>query len=225
MLTIDRLSKAYGPTQALDGVSLAVRPGEMVGFVGANGAGKSTTMRGCSWPPRSYTTPSCSSSTSRSPASIRWALTPWPTCSPSGAGPATPACCSPPHQLELVERVCDRVVIVRGGRIVADGTLDELRSSAAREQLQVRVDALDAAWVPPGAQVQRHDGATYLLRLDDPADDQRVLAAACAAGRVAHFGWRTPSLSELYREVVSERTTPPSRLASSAPRFVGDPDQ
>jgi ABC-2 type transport system ATP-binding protein len=129
------------------------------------------------------------------------------------------------HQLELVERVCDRVVIVRGGRIVADGTLDELRSSAAREQLQVRVDALDAAWVPPGAQVQRHDGATYLLRLDDPADDQRVLAAACAAGRVAHFGWRTPSLSELYREVVSERTTPPSRLASSAPRFVGDPDQ
>src|SRR6478609_6304308 len=45
MLTIDRLSKAYGPTQALDGDSLAVRPGEMVGFVGANGAGKSTTMR------------------------------------------------------------------------------------------------------------------------------------------------------------------------------------
>lgn len=45
MMSIDELRKAYGSTQALDGVSLSVGPGEMVGFIGANGAGKFTTMR------------------------------------------------------------------------------------------------------------------------------------------------------------------------------------
>ncbi len=45
MLHIDRLRKAFGEVQALDGVSLTVRPGEVFGFLGANGAGKTTTMR------------------------------------------------------------------------------------------------------------------------------------------------------------------------------------
>jgi ABC-2 type transport system ATP-binding protein len=39
------LRKQFGPTQALDGMSFAVRPGQVTGFVGPNGAGKSTTMR------------------------------------------------------------------------------------------------------------------------------------------------------------------------------------
>jgi ABC-2 type transport system ATP-binding protein len=45
MLEIDDLDKSYGDVRALDGISLTVRPGEMYGFVGSNGAGKSTTMR------------------------------------------------------------------------------------------------------------------------------------------------------------------------------------
>ena len=44
-LVIDGLRKRFGDVQALDGVSLAVRPGEVFGFLGANGAGKTTTMR------------------------------------------------------------------------------------------------------------------------------------------------------------------------------------
>ncbi|MEW9531499.1 ABC transporter ATP-binding protein [Microbispora sp. NPDC049125] len=45
MLEIDDVRKRYGDTVALDGVSFAVRPGETFGFVGANGAGNTTTMR------------------------------------------------------------------------------------------------------------------------------------------------------------------------------------
>ncbi|MHB8892076.1 MAG: ABC transporter ATP-binding protein [Candidatus Limnocylindrales bacterium] len=44
-LAIDGLHKHFGEVQALDGVSLTVRPGEVFGFLGANGAGKTTTMR------------------------------------------------------------------------------------------------------------------------------------------------------------------------------------
>jgi ABC-2 type transport system ATP-binding protein len=39
------LSKRYGKTIAVDGLSFLVRPGRVTGFVGPNGAGKSTTMR------------------------------------------------------------------------------------------------------------------------------------------------------------------------------------
>jgi ABC-2 type transport system ATP-binding protein len=44
-LKLRGLSKRYGKTTALDGVSFSVAEGQMFGFVGPNGAGKTTTMR------------------------------------------------------------------------------------------------------------------------------------------------------------------------------------
>ena len=45
MLEFDGLTKRYGSTVALQDLTFAVRPGEVYGFVGANGAGKTTAMR------------------------------------------------------------------------------------------------------------------------------------------------------------------------------------
>ncbi|MEU8633534.1 ATP-binding cassette domain-containing protein [Amycolatopsis sp. NPDC048633] len=45
MIEAQGLTKRYGPTTAVDGLSFAVKPGVVTGFVGPNGAGKSTTMR------------------------------------------------------------------------------------------------------------------------------------------------------------------------------------
>lgn len=45
MIDVDNLSKAYGPIQALDGVSFSVAEGEIVGLLGPNGAGKTTIIK------------------------------------------------------------------------------------------------------------------------------------------------------------------------------------
>ena len=44
-LLIDSVSKRFGEVQALQDVSLEIEPGEVFGFLGANGAGKTTAMR------------------------------------------------------------------------------------------------------------------------------------------------------------------------------------
>jgi ABC-2 type transport system ATP-binding protein len=45
MLVLDSLTKRFGSFTAVEGISLEVKPGEVLGFLGPNGAGKSTTMK------------------------------------------------------------------------------------------------------------------------------------------------------------------------------------
>ncbi|MBQ2635067.1 MAG: ABC transporter ATP-binding protein [Oscillospiraceae bacterium] len=45
MLNIEHLSKRFGTKTAVDDLSLHIRPGEIYGFIGHNGAGKSTTLK------------------------------------------------------------------------------------------------------------------------------------------------------------------------------------
>ena len=108
------------------------------------------------------------------------------------------------HQLELVERVCDRVAIVNRGRIVAAGRVDELRAQRSRPRLRVEVEGASGGWPETlaGIQVVGRDERGVLLELADGADDQQVLEAARRAGRVRLFAPARPTLAELFREVV-----------------------
>jgi ABC-2 type transport system ATP-binding protein len=108
------------------------------------------------------------------------------------------------HQLDIVERVCDRVGIINHGQMVALGTVDEL---TARGPLRYWVDAPSAAagWYTsvPGTTLVEQDGSRWLLQLEDGGDDQSVLRAALATGPVQEFRRDRPALTQLFRDVMS----------------------
>lgn len=124
------------------------------------------------------------------------------------------------HQLELVERLCDRVGIVRAGSMVASGGIDELRRTTERRW------AVDGAppdrWLPhvPAARLVERDGDRTVVEVADPGAvdvDQQLLAAALAAGPVREFSVVRPSLVELYRHVVSADDVPAPTTGTEVP--------
>jgi ABC-2 type transport system ATP-binding protein len=112
------------------------------------------------------------------------------------------------HQLELVERLCEDVAIVNRGRLVASGSVDELRERGRGgvDQLRIRVDGDgDGRWLAgvPGAELAEAGPRGLLVRLGAGAHPDAVLDAARAAGTVTHFSLERPSLADLFRAAVA----------------------
>ena len=109
------------------------------------------------------------------------------------------------HQLELVERLCDSVGIISAGRMQAVGRVAELRAAGRARRVRLRADALVDGWAArlPGVRAVGESDGAVLLELADGTDDQAVLHAALAHGRVQEFTPVRPTLTELFRAVVT----------------------
>lgn len=113
------------------------------------------------------------------------------------------------HQLDLVDRLCDELVILAKGRVRATGTPTELRGGAPQRHRLVAHE--DAGWVRevPGVAAVDVDGPTAVI--DVPADSveerDRVLAQLLSEGLrrggISELSPIIPPLSEVYREVTS----------------------
>jgi ABC-2 type transport system ATP-binding protein len=108
------------------------------------------------------------------------------------------------HQLDQVEDICDSVVIIDKGRLVASGKVDDLATSGAR-RLSVRVqDDRTGAWAGalPGVSVSEVSAGAVRLMLDESTDPDVILRAAMSAGRVTEFSFQRRKLSEVFREAL-----------------------
>ncbi len=109
------------------------------------------------------------------------------------------------HQLNLVEDLCESVLIIDRGRLVTSGTVEDL-ATRGLPRLVVRVAGdRDGAWARglAGVTVSENDGGALRLVLSKPADSQSVLRAAIAAGPVTEFAVQRRRLSEVFREAVA----------------------
>ena len=320
MLRIDHLSKRFGSLTALDDLSLHLDDGEIVGFVGANGAGKSTTMRivmgvlaadagAVTWdgapvdaalrrsigymPEERGLYPKMKvgeqlrylarlhgvAKTDAERAVEEWterlgvaerrgddvqklslgnqqrvqlaaALVgapellildePFSGLDPVAvdvmsevlrerAAAGVPTLFSS-HQLDVVERLCDRIVIIRSGRLVADGTIDELRAteeprwravvatSAPQDPGRPVLADADAVAALPGLEVGA-DRRGCLVLTCGGADEQALLAAAARQGAVRELGPVRHDLTEIFREALHDPGSddPSSPGAGAAP--------
>ncbi len=77
------------------------------------------------------------------------------------------------HTLSEVEQLCDRVAIVREGKIVADASLSELQRKARREiSLAFNPDtssSADPSTLPPGVTIMRQENHRWWLEMDGEA--------------------------------------------------------
>jgi ABC-2 type transport system ATP-binding protein len=119
------------------------------------------------------------------------------------------------HQLDLVEDLCETIVLIDQGRVVLDGRLRELRAASPDRLLRVDVD-VDDAWIEglPVRRVERDaSGSRLLLAPGAAATD--VLDSVRARATVTDFGVESPSLSEMFLAATGRRADPTGASGAS----------
>ena len=108
------------------------------------------------------------------------------------------------HQLDLVENVCQDVVIIDHGRVVLTGVVEALKAASARRSLEVKVDG--QPWVPvlPGVRAATKQDGRQRVLVEASVDLEDVLRSARRAGELTTFSFEPPSLTDLFLDAVSE---------------------
>lgn len=108
------------------------------------------------------------------------------------------------HQLDIVERLCDDLVVIAGGRIRAAGSREQLQRAHAGHRYELIVDD-DAGWVRdvPGLRVLELDGRYVLFEASDEDAAQGVLRRAFDRGAVHSFAPQRPTLTQVFAEVAA----------------------
>ncbi len=108
------------------------------------------------------------------------------------------------HQLDIVERLCDDLVIIADGEIRAHGSREALREQHSSPRFEIRT-AGDTGWIrsQPGITVIDFDGDFAVFESETDAASQAVLQRAIALGAVHTFSQQRPSLATIFKEVIA----------------------
>jgi len=136
------------------------------------------------------------------------------------------------HLLADVEDVCDRIAILYGGKVRAEGSVDELL--AKRSLTQILTDALDEATVAEVEQVLQHAGAktvevstpqerleAYFLRVIAEARRVQPVTAGASVGTAAARFWEAEDIAP-ERDVLGRLVTAGEEPAPPAPPTLAE---
>ena len=109
------------------------------------------------------------------------------------------------HQMETVERLCDRVALINRGEKILDGSVSDVKKQHGTNTLVVAFDG-DGAFLASLPEVARvTDFGRYVeVKMHDGADPQAILRLAAVRLRVSRFEIVEPSLHDIFIERVTE---------------------
>ena len=108
------------------------------------------------------------------------------------------------HQMETVEKLCDRVALIDRGRKVLDGSVAEVKARHGKNTVALAFDG-DGSFLEslPGVAKVSDFGQYVEVRLREGADPQPLLVEAAARLRVRRFEIVEPSLHDIFVETVT----------------------
>jgi len=109
------------------------------------------------------------------------------------------------HQLDLVEDLCEDVVIINEGSVALAGAVRRLRSAAPHRHVRLEVRGAAPDWLDAfhGAEVLSTNGDRTRLDVSQGVELGALLAAAQDAGDVVEFSYEPPSLNEVFLAAVA----------------------
>ena len=108
------------------------------------------------------------------------------------------------HQLDLVENLCQDVVIIDRGRIMLAGELEELRAAAPQRLVDIRYRGRAPDWSRLlGAELVEAKDGQVRLRVERDPDLATIVTAVRDTTVITSFASQPPTLSELFRRAVA----------------------
>ena len=109
------------------------------------------------------------------------------------------------HQMDTVERLCDRVALINKGEKLLDGTVSEVKAAHGRNSVVVAFDG-DGGFLAslPGVAKVSDFGQYVEVQMSDGADPQDLLIEAAGRLRIRRFEIVVPSLHDIFVETVTE---------------------
>lgn len=124
------------------------------------------------------------------------------------------------HQMEEVERLCDRIILLKDGTAEAYGTIDEVQNKYGGRVVRLR----HAGPIPasPHYEVTLKETNYAELSISDDTDEAAILRELMDAGvMIRSFTTTKISLEDIFIRVYGEQNTPPSPVAAGAGMRAG----
>ncbi len=107
------------------------------------------------------------------------------------------------HRMDQVERLCDSICLLNGGKAVLIGELKQVKNSYGKNSVQVEYDGDDSFLHDRNLVASFNNYGNFVeARLSQGADPQELLRLATAAARISRFQLMEPSLEEIFIDVV-----------------------
>lgn len=111
------------------------------------------------------------------------------------------------HDMENVEELCDKLVMLRNGKVVLHGTVQEVRGSFGKSRIYVTTDKTidELAMLPHVVAAKPLEKRRFVLYLDEESSGKAIFDELTQGQYIEEFSQQAPTLNEIFRRKAGEK--------------------